>query len=1754
MLLEAGRQDTGFVESLRAYLEAGYQQNPALLKLFAGLADKPNTSREQLLLAETALELQLKTNQEDEALNLELARIQERLGKENEALASYTRLSNPGRLTGLEGELGAVRLLARSREFAQAEARLEQMRRNLLEYQSEIDYQSSLIYREQNDLEKALQFAKRAGFKGQQRPQRTSVYRHNIAGILRELGKAERAEQELTELLADYPDYAEAYYELGKLQMERGALEEALPNFQKAVSLNGASPHYLYELGKTFLSQNRFTEAYSYLHSAIQHSEARPDYYAALGLAALKLGRPDEARATCEEGLQKSAAEDEKLNPVLLVYLGAADLVLGDKAAARSSIFRAAELEASNPLWRLLCGVVAEAASDTSSAGENYLLTLRLAGEIEGEEEEISYQCNLRIARLLRLNKDVDNGYRYCSEAEKMRPSDPRTLFEAGLMALEKREFQTATEYFGKGVTALETGQTVADGETSRLLALFGANEDLSFELPYHMALCLREQGLHEQSQKMLRGLLAEAEKSGRGNLNHRRAAVNYQLGRSLFDQQNLREALPNLRMAVAEEPANALYRLWVAKAWQQGGDTDRALTELNLARELSPDMPEVYAEIAETQLIGKALEPNLLLACLNQYLKALSLAPGQPQYLLRAGLLAYRLDYRNQTTELLQKLGGKTAAALLLSACLSEREGKLEEARSAIEKALDTPETLEQGYYLVAARLSRKTGALDRMELYLRHLNDRASLPLELQAALRYEEGVRAMNERRYLEATGFFRLALDLRQKASVESPAPRLEEIYYNDGDNDGASLETVYRLAYGEALSQLGRYEQAQAELQNVVETNPELPQAHSLLGDNLRRQGHHHEALPYFKRAVVLQPVPARHYQMGLASLRVEGMHEDAIASLERATTPELLNNATYHEALGQAYRKANRLSEARASLTRALQLEPKNAELHLELANAYSQEGDRLSAVQPLQEAVMCEPENPAYRFELANLFEELTWLPEAATEYKKATDLNPGGAKAWLKSGQVLVRTGKLEQGQAALEKALSLDEELPEAHYELGRLYLRAAGITEEAVTLPPDLQGMFGPAPLENKSEVTVKGTISGTEGLEQARLHLNRAVELNAHSQEYFYELARAEFQAGNYQSALTACERAMAINPNHYEACLLQAEAQMRLEEPQEAWNSAQQAIKLYKHREEAWLSAARAASQAGRDQRAIETLDLYLRLNRGQIIGPLAYILLARTQLNLKNPEKSLEQLEFARARMKAMFTTAGPAFLTLQARIMRALNKPEEALESYKQALQIDPQNPALHNELGEAYQEQSKLDESIKAFRQALQIEPENALYHYNAGVAALGIVTTPGQYQRRAEAFRQHAVDYLTKATALNPIMPQYWYELSRAHSVTGNYRKMQQSLQQAITRSPAFADSEAPQVQYMRDYALACMKLGDIEGARETLNKILATLPQDHQSLNDLGEVEYRLGNYQEAYNYYRRAEVLANDHPRYLANMSRALLRLNRLQEARELVEEAVQSGEDHYVSHQHGAVLLEFGNAEEALEKLKEAAQQDPSNPEFRYYLGRAYLEMNMIAEAAQEFQEAVALAPTRHQWHAELGEAYLKDKAFLPALESFRMASQLDQANFMYRYNLAVAMGGNGEAQQAIYIIRDALDALGSQAGAEWHYLLGRMLSELHRYEDALESFAKANELEPYNPIYKVDFAKTLRLKGEYGDNVRYLLEEAIADNPGELRSVEELAYLYEATEDLESALQTMKPGIELVLEKALERARLSS
>jgi len=96
-----------------------------------------------------------------------------------------------------------------------------------------------------------------------------------------------------------------------------------------------------------------------------------------------------------------------------------------------------------------------------------------------------------------------------------------------------------------------------------------------------------------------------------------------------------------------------------------------------------------------------------------------------------------------------------------------------------------------------------------------------------------------------------------------------------------------------------------------------------------------------------------------------------------------------------------------------------------------------------------------------------------------------------------------------------------------------------------------------------------------------------------------------------------------------------------------------------------------------------------------------------------------------------------------------------RKSNRPDKAIEAYKQVIRINPEHAEAWFDIGDTYNEIKQYVKAIEACQQAVHINPENAVAWRNLGAA----YNETRQYTKAMEAFRQ--------ATSINPEYANAWH---------------------------------------------------------------------------------------------------------------------------------------------------------------------------------------------------------------------------------------------------------------------------------------------------------------------------------------------------------------------------------------------------
>jgi tetratricopeptide (TPR) repeat protein len=208
------------------------------------------------------------------------------------------------------------------------------------------------------------------------------------------------------------------------------------------------------------------------------------------------------------------------------------------------------------------------------------------------------------------------------------------------------------------------------------------------------------------------------------------------------------------------------------------------------------------------------------------------------------------------------------------------------------------------------------------------------------------------------------------------------------------------------------------------------------------------------------------------------------------------------------------------------------------------------------------------------------------------------------------------------------------------------------------------------------------------------------------------------------------------------------------------------------------------------------------------------------------------------------------------------------SLQRYSDAIEAYRQALRINPDDTVAWNNLGAAYDGLQRYSDAIEAYRQALRIKPDYADAWNNLGAAYNGLQ----RYSDAIEAYRQ--------SLRIEPDDAKAWYNLGYAYGDLQRYSDAIEAYRQALRIKPDDADawnnlgnayrrlqrySDAIEAfrQALRikpDYAEAWYNLGNVYGslqrysdAIEAFREALRIKPDDAKAWYNVGITYYASGN-------------------------------------------------------------------------------------------------------------------------------------------------------------------------------------------------------------------------------------------------------------------------------------------------------------
>lgn len=197
----------------------------------------------------------------------------------------------------------------------------------------------------------------------------------------------------------------------------------------------------------------------------------------------------------------------------------------------------------------------------------------------------------------------------------------------------------------------------------------------------------------------------------------------------------------------------------------------------------------------------------------------------------------------------------------------------------------------------------------------------------------------------------------------------------------------------------------------------------------------------------------------------------------------------------------------------------------------------------------------------------------------------------------------------------------------------------------------------------------------------------------------------------------------------------------------------------------------------------------------------------------------------------------------------------------------------------------------------------------------------------------------------------------------------------------------------------------------------------------------RTLLDEGRQHHQAGRLADAERSYQLALQMAPGHPEALHLLGLLAYRVNRLDQAIELITHAIEGAPSTPLYWFNlGVVTQRAGKKEEAVEAYERALALNGTYVEALINLGNVLKDLSRLDEAVEAYRKALALNPGHADTHNNLGVALKEQGRLADAIAAYREALRLKPSHLEALNNLGLALMEAGQVPQAIASFEQAL------------------------------------------------------------------------------------------------------------------------
>jgi predicted Zn finger-like uncharacterized protein len=506
----------------------------------------------------------------------------------------------------------------------------------------------------------------------------------------------------------------------------------------------------------------------------------------------------------------------------------------------------------------------------------------------------------------------------------------------------------------------------------------------------------------------------------------------------------------------------------------------------------------------------------------------------------------------------------------------------------------------------------------------------------------------------------------------------------------------------RTLKGVALAAQFKFKEAEVELQDALQKDPNSSFTKTQLARVLRANRDYPNALPHYEALSKEAPSNIEYTEGYITSLLTLGKMADAHKAVAAANS-RFPNDARIALLSARIEDARDQLAAAEDAYKRSIKADEKLFEANLYLGRFYLRLRRNAEARAQLEQAAQKAPEDAGVRAGLGELALTENKLELAQQEFEKSAQLNPSLAEAYLGLSRVALLNGDLEKANSNSSKALELDPHLlKDGRLQRGTVLWRL-GKFDEAVA---ELEKAKEEDPRSVTIPITLGAVLYEKGDFPNAEKNLSLALTREPSNHEALYYLALVKAKRSEYSGAIEQMRLAVDKAPKRADYHFALGDIYRRDERLAEAIAEWKKTIALDPKNADAYEALGHVYLDTGKIEDATKALESALAVDpkRKRVLGAMgdAFFSAGRWDEAVRRYEKALKE---------------APELTYVYYKIGRSWSERDQhtkAIDWYKKAIAAEPQNAMAYYYLGYSYKDKFKKKEAAAAFKKYLELKP--------------------------------------------------------------------------------------------------------------------------------------------------------------------------------------------------------------------------------------------------------------------------------------------------------------------------------------------------------------------------------------------------------------------------------------------------------